>query len=57
MKNLINQSNLKDKHIGKKIDHMNILNIEDAGKIIDNKKSIIVTGVTGQDGSFMINFY
>jgi GDPmannose 4,6-dehydratase len=49
-------NNLKEKYIGKKIDHMNILNIEDAGKIIGNKKSIIVTGVTGQDGSHMVDF-
>jgi GDPmannose 4,6-dehydratase len=47
---------LKEKYIGKKIDHMNILNIEDTAKIIDNKKSIIVTGVTGQDGSHMVDF-
>lgn len=56
MKNLINQSNLKDKYAGKKIDHMNILNIEDALKIAIGKKSIIVTGVTGQDGSHMVDY-
>jgi len=33
-------NNLEEKYTGKKIDHMNILNIEDAGKIINNKKSI-----------------
>lgn len=48
--------NLQDKYIGKKIDHMNILNIEDAAKIANGKKTIIVTGVTGQDGSHMVDF-
>lgn len=40
----------------KKIDTANILNIEDASKLIDERKVIIVTGVTGQDGSFMVDF-
>lgn len=31
--------NLQDKYIGKKIDHMNILNIEDAAKIANGKKN------------------
>ena len=48
-------NNLKEKYTGKKIDHMNILNIEDAAKILGNKKCIIVTGVTGQDGSHMVD--
>jgi hypothetical protein len=50
-------NNLKEKYIGKKIDHMDILNIEDAAKKSIGKKSIIVTGVTGQDGSHMVDFY
>lgn len=48
--------NLKETHFGKKIDHMNILNIEDACKLSIGKKSIIVTGVTGQDGSHMVDY-
>lgn len=40
----------------KKIDTANILNIEDASKLINERKVIIVTGVTGQDGSFMVDF-
>jgi GDPmannose 4,6-dehydratase len=48
--------NLKEKYFGKKIDHMDILNIEDATKVSDGKKSIIVTGVTGQDGSHMVDY-
>jgi len=47
---------LKEKYIGKKIDHMNILNIEEAIKFSSEKKSIIVTGVTGQDGSHMVDY-
>lgn len=43
-------------YTGKKIDHMNILNIEDAAKALGNKKCIIVTGVTGQDGSHMVDY-
>lgn len=49
-------NNLKEKYFGKKIDHMNILNIEDACKLSIGKKSIIVTGVTGQDGSYMVDY-
>lgn len=49
-------NNLKEKYFGKKIDHMDILNIEDASKVSIGKKSIIVTGVTGQDGSHMVDY-
>ena len=49
-------NNLKEKYTGKKIDHMDILNIEDAAKKSVGKKSIIVTGVTGQDGSHMVDY-
>jgi len=49
-------NNLTEKYTGKKIDHMNILNIEDAAKTLGNKKCIIVTGVTGQDGSHMVDY-
>ena len=49
-------NNLREKYTGKKIDHMDILNIEDAAKKSVGKKSIIVTGVTGQDGSHMVDY-
>jgi GDPmannose 4,6-dehydratase len=48
--------NIKDTYYGKKIDTANILSIEDASKIINNRKVIIVTGVTGQDGSLMVDY-
>ena len=48
--------NLKDTYHGKKIDTANILNIEDATKLINGRKTCIVTGVTGQDGSFMVEY-
>jgi GDPmannose 4,6-dehydratase len=48
--------NLKETYYGKKIDTSNILNIEDASKLINNRKTIVVTGVTGQDGSHMVDF-
>jgi GDPmannose 4,6-dehydratase len=47
---------IKETYYGKKIDTANILNIEDAYKIINNRKVIIITGVTGQDGSLMADF-
>ena len=48
--------NLKDTYHGKKIDTANILNIEDAVKLINGRKTCIITGVTGQDGSFMVEY-
>jgi len=48
--------NIKETYYGKKIDTSNILNIEDASKLINGKKTIVVTGVTGQDGSHMVDF-
>jgi GDPmannose 4,6-dehydratase len=48
--------NIKETYYGKKIDTSNILNIEDASKLINSKKTIVVTGVTGQDGSHMVDF-
>jgi GDPmannose 4,6-dehydratase len=48
--------NLKDTYHGKKIDTANILNIEDATKLINGRKTCIITGVTGQDGSFMVEY-
>lgn len=49
-------NNIKETYHGKKIDHMDILNIEDAKKFLGDKKCVIVTGVTGQDGSYMADF-
>lgn len=49
-------NNLKEKYTGKKIDHMDILNIEDAAKLANGKQCVIVTGVTGQDGSHMVDY-
>jgi GDPmannose 4,6-dehydratase len=49
-------NNLKEKYYGKKIDHMNILNIEDAKKWLNGRQCIVVTGVTGQDGSHMVDY-
>lgn len=46
----------EEKCAGKKIDHMNIFNIEDIAKLYAGKKSVIVTGVTGQDGSHMVDY-
>ena len=40
----------------KKIDTVNILNIRQAKKYLKNKKCIIITGVTGQDGSHMVDY-
>ena len=48
MKNLLYRS--------KKIDTVDILNIEKAKSILNNRKCIIVTGVTGQDGSHMVDY-
>ena len=41
---------------GKKIDTANILNIEDASRLIKGRKTVVITGVTGQDGSHMADF-
>ena len=42
--------------LSKKIDTVNILNVIQAKKYLDGRKSIIVTGVTGQDGSHMVDY-
>jgi GDPmannose 4,6-dehydratase len=56
-------SNLRETLYGKKIDTANILSIADAKLVRDQKlltnidaKIVIVTGVTGQDGSHMIDY-
>lgn len=48
--------NFKETYYGKKIDTANILNIDDASKLINGRKTCIITGVTGQDGSHMVEF-
>jgi len=48
--------NFQETYYGKKIDTANILNIEDAVKLINGRKTVVVTGVTGQDGSHMVDF-
>jgi GDPmannose 4,6-dehydratase len=48
--------NFKETYYGKKIDTANILNIEDASRLINNRKTVVITGVTGQDGSHMADF-
>jgi GDPmannose 4,6-dehydratase len=48
--------NFKETYYGKKIDTANILNIEDAAKLINGRRTVVVTGVTGQDGSHMVDF-
>jgi GDPmannose 4,6-dehydratase len=49
-------NNIQEAYYGKKIDTANILNIEDASKLIKDKKVVVITGVTGQDGSHMVDF-
>jgi GDPmannose 4,6-dehydratase len=51
--------NIEETYFKKKIDFVNILNINDALKVkikMNNTKCIIVTGVTGQDGSHMVDY-
>ena len=49
-------NNLRETYHGKKIDHMNILNISDATNFLAGRECVVVTGVTGQDGSHMVDF-
>jgi GDPmannose 4,6-dehydratase len=48
--------NFKETYYGKKIDTSNIFSIEDASRIINGRKTVVITGVTGQDGSHMVDF-
>lgn len=52
---VMNSENLQETLYNKKIDTMNILNINDA-KQYKGKTNIVITGVTGQDGSHMIDY-
>jgi GDPmannose 4,6-dehydratase len=49
-------NNIQETLFGKKIDTVNILNIDEASKLLTGKKTCIVTGVTGQDGSYMVDY-
>jgi GDPmannose 4,6-dehydratase len=49
--------NIQETYINKKIDTINIININDAVKYVNKeKKCVIITGVTGQDGSHMVDY-
>jgi GDPmannose 4,6-dehydratase len=48
--------NFQETYCGKKIDTANILNIEDASKLMNGRRTVVITGVTGQDGSHMVDF-
>lgn len=51
----MNSENLQETLYKKKIDTVNVLNIFDVEKY-KNGKNIIITGVTGQDGSHMVDY-
>jgi GDPmannose 4,6-dehydratase len=49
--------NIQETYTNKKIDTANILNVHDAVNYLDTtKKCIFISGVTGQDGSHMVDF-
>lgn len=48
--------NIQETYVGKKIDNVDVLNITDAANLLEGKKICIVTGVTGQDGSYMVDY-
>jgi GDPmannose 4,6-dehydratase len=52
----LNMHNLRDTKHGKKIDSAEIINIVEAAKIVGDKECVVVTGVTGQDGSHMVDY-
>lgn len=45
-----------NRYIEKKIDTVDILNIDKAASVLNGRKCIIITGVTGQDGSHMVDY-
>jgi len=49
-------NNFQETYHNKKIDTANILNIEEAVKCLKDEKVVFITGVTGQDGSLMVDF-
>jgi GDPmannose 4,6-dehydratase len=48
--------NIQETYTGKKIDNANVLNIDEAAKLLLGRRVCIVTGVTGQDGSYMADY-
>lgn len=49
--------NIQETYYNKKIDIINILNIDSAIKYLDkSKKCVFISGVTGQDGSHMVDY-
>lgn len=46
----------KNDYTTRKIDNINVISINAAANLAKGKKSVIVTGVTGQDGSHMVDF-
>lgn len=46
----------KNEYITRKIDNINVISINAAASIAKGKRGVIVTGVTGQDGSHMADF-
>ena len=54
--NKMNNHSFMETYHGKKIDTANILNIDDASKLLDGRKVVVITGVTGQDGSHMADY-
>jgi len=47
---------LEEKYHGKKIDCLDVVNIVEAARILSGKECVVVTGVTGQDGSHMVDY-
>ena len=43
-------------YIDKKIDNVNVISINAASLLVEGKKCAVVTGVTGQDGSHMVDY-
>ena len=49
--------NIEETYFKKKIDTVNILNVNDSIKFKrEGGKCVIITGVTGQDGSHMVDY-
>lgn len=46
----------KNDYISKKVDNINVISINTAASLAANKKCAVVTGVTGQDGSHMVDY-
>jgi GDPmannose 4,6-dehydratase len=54
---MVISENLQETLVNKKIGFTNVLNIHDIKKVRDtSKKAVIISGVTGQDGSHMVDY-